>query len=154
MRMALKPWVLSGLFKREQRQYYTKFARAKLHAMRSRDESKEAADLSWVSERFLSPLRGLIEREIPVLFIYGTGSESYREFVRAQSGALGDLLRSASRPVEVVTFPGEIHGFSDLSSQQQVIDAVEGWASGLFLRGTDGAPTISARVNEGDEERA
>lgn len=155
MRMAFRPWVLAGLFKREQRQFYTKFARAKLHAMRTHDDSKEAADLSWVSDRFLLPLEELIERGIPILFVYGTGSESYREFRRAQSGRLGELLAAARQPVDVVTLPGEIHGFSDLLSQQRVIDAVEEWASSLFLdTPTAAVPATATTVQEGDEERA
>lgn len=132
LRIALRPWVLAGVFKREQRAYYAKFVRAKLHAMRSRDESREATDLSWVSDRFLSPLRRLIEREIPILIVYGEDSESLRELRRAQSGPLGEVLRSARRPVEVVTLPGQIHGFSDLRSQQRVIDSIVEWSAGLF----------------------
>lgn len=151
LRMAFKPWVLAGMFKREQRAYYAKFLRAKLHAMRSHDESREAADLSWVSDRFISPLRRLIDREIPVLIVYGDDSESYREFRRAQSETLGELLRSAGDRIEVVTLPGQIHGFSDLLSQQRVIDAVESWATRMF---GDSRTEASAEVTEGGEERA
>jgi pimeloyl-ACP methyl ester carboxylesterase len=132
-RMALRPWVLAGLFKREQRAYYAKFVRAKIHAMRSHDEAREELDLSWVSDRFLSPLRGLAERGIPVLFVYGDDSESYREFRRAEAGELGAILQAAGERVQVLTLPGQIHGFSDLLSQQRVIDAVEGWAARLTV---------------------
>lgn len=132
LRAALKPWVIAGLFKREQRAYYAKFIRAKLRAATSKAEQREATDLSWVSNLFLDALERLIERRIPVLLIYGEGSESYREFGRAKGGRLGELLRSAGPLVEVRAVRGEIHGFSDLVSQQRVIDGIVQWAFGLF----------------------
>ncbi len=132
LRAAVKPWVLAGLFKAEQRAYYAKYVKAKIHAAKSRDEQKEATDLSWVSEHFLATMRQLIDRRVPVLLIYGEGSENYREFRRAQSGKLGALMGSAGTLIETVTLPGQIHGFSDLLSQQRVIDTIEGWACSLF----------------------
>jgi pimeloyl-ACP methyl ester carboxylesterase len=139
MRVALRPWVLAGLFKKEQRAYYAKFVKAKVHAARSRDESREEADLSWVSEHYLGTLQRLVDRGIPVLLVYGDGSENYREFLRAQTGRLGELLSSAGAGIETVTLPGQIHGFSDLLSQQRVIDTIERWATALFADG-DGRP--------------
>jgi pimeloyl-ACP methyl ester carboxylesterase len=139
MRVALRPWVLAGLLKKEQRAYYAKFVKAKLHAARTKDESREETDLSWVSEDYLGTLQRLVDRGVPVLLVYGDGSENYREFLRAQTGRLGELMSSAGDGIEIVTLPGQIHGFSDLLSQQRVIDTIEGWATGLFADG-DGPP--------------
>ena len=145
-KIAIRPSVLTGLFKRERRAYYAKFL-AKLHAAKSRDVEREARDLSWVSAHFLDPLQQFAERGIPVLIVYGDGSENYREFLRARSGRLGGVLRSAGSMIEVVTLPGHIHGFSDLLSQQRVLDTVEGWATGIF-------GDARREVSVGGEERA
>ena len=142
-RLALKPWVLAGLFKKEQRAYYAKFVKAKLHAARTKDEAREATDLSWVSPFFLETLQRLGDRRVPVLLVYGDGSENYREFRRAQAGRLGQVLGSAGT-IDIVTLPGQIHGFSDLLSQQRVIDTIEEWASGLF----EGTPPSASKDGE------
>lgn len=132
LRIAIKPWVLAGVFKRERRAYYAKFVKAKFRAATSKKEEREARDLSWVSDDFLDRLQRLVDGRVPVLLVYGEGTENWREFQRAQSGRLGELLRAAGPTVELVTFPGQIHGFSDLLSQQRVIDSIVDWSAGLF----------------------
>lgn len=132
LRAAMKPWVLAGLFKKEQRAYYWKFMKAKLRAVWKREESAEATDLTWVSQPALDDLERLVKRRIPVLLIYGEEGESYREVLRARAGRLGELMRAAGSRLEIAALPGQIHSFSDLASQQRVIDRIEDWSAGLF----------------------
>ena len=139
--MALRPWVLLGLFRREDRAYYRKAVRAKLRSLRGRRHRPPAGrGHSWVDTTVLDAIGSLLQRGTRLLFIYGDSGENYRDFQAANSGPLGKLLRDAASQVEVRTTPGQLHGFSDLPSQERVIELIADWARDVVApRGSDAA---------------
>lgn len=137
--MALRPWVLVGLFRREDRAYYRKAVRAKLRSLRGKRHRPPAGQgQSWVDASVLDAIASLLQRGSRVLFIYGDDGENYRDFLSANSGSLGEMLRDAGSQVEVRTTPGHLHGFSDLPSQERVIELIADWARDVVAsRGSD-----------------
>lgn len=85
------------------------------------------ARLVPISPLFLEPLEALVEREVPILFIYGEEDDFYQEFLRAKAGKLGKILARGNGSVDVRTLPGEVHGFARTRAQGPVIDVVSEW---------------------------
>lgn len=90
---------------------------------RTRDEHP------WVSGRFLEGVASLVERGIPMLFLYGTDDESYPDFEEARRGRLGEILQRASGSVEIAVVPGQVHGFTQTDTQSVIVSTVGSWIS-------------------------
>lgn len=126
---ALHPGALLGPDKKLTVRRYARFVRsgARIVLRRARDRLRgREGGLSWVSARFLGPLRTVAERGVPVLLLYGTDDEEYEDFRTALEGGLRDILDGFSS-VEVATLEGEVHGFTRLASQGPTMDLVTGW---------------------------
>jgi pimeloyl-ACP methyl ester carboxylesterase len=127
VRRAFRPSVIRGLFHGKGKSY-RKIASAKLRKVSrpraSRGNPGGPAD--EVSRSFLGPLSALEHRKAPLLFIFGTEDDLFKEFDRAFPTRGGRGLREAQH-VEVVELPGEVHGFKSLTVQDAVIDCVASW---------------------------
>jgi alpha/beta superfamily hydrolase len=137
--------VIRGLFDRRHRHVYQKYARAKLRkvsARLSRRNHRRSADapdgLGLASPHFLTPLASLVERGVPVLFVFGTSEGHRKEFDRAMAGRLGEIVQRAGPSIEVEMLPGRVHGFRSSVLQDAVIDVIGNWLGRLD------APTSSA----------
>jgi pimeloyl-ACP methyl ester carboxylesterase len=91
-----------------------------------------------ISPSFIAGVSSLLNRGIPILFIYGEGEDYYEEFQEASSGRLGETLRRAGSGVDVRTLPGTVHGLTRLDVQDDVLALVKEWAVGLGVRRPDG----------------
>jgi pimeloyl-ACP methyl ester carboxylesterase len=131
LRRALRPETLRGFLDANHRRVYWRYAKAKWRqAKRGRESEK------WISPAFLEPLRAAIERGTRILFLYGTEDGYYGDFQRALDGEVGRLLAQASDRVEVVTVPGQVHGFTRLAAQQAVLGVVSDWLVGQHESGS------------------
>jgi pimeloyl-ACP methyl ester carboxylesterase len=90
-------------------------------------------DAMWISSKFVRPLRGLVNRKVPLLFLYGTEEDFYREFDRArqQEGPLQQILTAADGTLEVQTIEGVVHGFTTLNIQEAVLERAQAWIERL-----------------------
>jgi pimeloyl-ACP methyl ester carboxylesterase len=125
--------VLRGFLRREKRRAYVRVAKARVRQL--------ARKLRWgrrsdgASPKFIDPLVTLLERRIPVLFLFGEEDYAYEAFLRAKEGRLGRLLEKAGPLVQVAVLPGRIHAFPTTRCQDEVIQRITQW---LIDRPTDG----------------
>jgi dienelactone hydrolase len=127
--VALHPRRLLGEKEKVTLRRYLRFAgsgtRVLLRRLRDRLPGQRG-ELSWVSGRFLDPLSSLAEQGVPVLLLYGTEDDEYRDFELAQAGRLGEIM--ARWPtVEVRSLVGQVHGFTQLDSQGPTSDLIVDW---------------------------
>ncbi|MDQ3974585.1 MAG: alpha/beta fold hydrolase [Actinomycetota bacterium] len=128
---ALRPQVWKGLVNRKRRGAYGRIIRAKARDLvgqgRGRVNGTPPQKFSWVSPNFLRPLQRLVEREIPVLIVYGTTDDFYDDFNRGLSKGLGELLAQAGDLITLILVEGTVHGLGSLEIQDAVAAAVERW---------------------------
>jgi pimeloyl-ACP methyl ester carboxylesterase len=128
-RRAVSAKGLSGLLKANRRRTYARLIREKLRIGNGRS-GRRAADRQAryaISPRFLDPLRDLLERGLPVLFVYGDRDDFSREFDRAAATSrLGEGLRGGGN-VASRTLSGTVHGFTDSEVAETVFDTVTEW---------------------------
>jgi pimeloyl-ACP methyl ester carboxylesterase len=132
-RKALNPRNLRRVLNPRRRRRYAAMAKERLGQASGR--IRPGADDHWVSQPFLRDLRNVIQRGIPTLFLYGEDDDFYREFQRARSGRLGQLLGSAPNLVDVRTLSGPMHDYRDAERQREMQDLVTDW---ILIR--DGHP--------------
>lgn len=130
---AMRPRTLRGLFDRRSRRAYVKHARAKLRVIVGRfshlvPRSKPQRVRSAVSPHFLRPLERLVQRRVPVLFVYGSDEDYYQEWLVASSNELAGILERAGSLIQVVTVPGRIHGLPRVTVQDAVVELILDWA--------------------------
>jgi pimeloyl-ACP methyl ester carboxylesterase len=127
--LALHPRRLLGAKERVTPRRYLRFVRSGtrviLRRLRNR-LARKAGELAWVSRRFLDPLSSLAKQGIPVLLLYGTEDDEYRDFELARAGRLGEIM-TRWPTVEVRTLVGQVHGFTQLDSQEATMDVVVDW---------------------------
>ncbi len=82
-------------------------------------------------------LVGAYERGASILLVFGEDDSQVAEFERLRSGELAPWFADAGDRVEVVTAPGDLHGFASLESQARTIAAIRTWMARL----TPGAPS-------------
>jgi dienelactone hydrolase len=139
---------LRGMIDRNRRLVYREFVRAKGRELSSRlrgtATSKAPGFEEDASQKFLVPFNTLVEREVPVLFVFGTGETNYYEaFERAKQGALGTTLDRAGPRVEATVFQGRVHGHMEVALQQPTIDLVSDWCSRLGMLNEGGKVSAS-----------
>lgn len=135
VRRLFQPRVLKKLVDPRHRATYIRAARAKARVLASRIGRRATtaapavpAAGPAVSPRFLEPLSRLMERGVPVQFVYGIDDDFYADFKRArQHGPLGDLLARHRALVEVVEIPGLVRGYVETEAQDAIIGAVRRW---------------------------
>jgi len=137
VRSALRPQVLVGLFDARRRRSYSRLAKAKLHALARGSGGKGSAEGS-ASPNFLQPLSQLVERRIPVLFVYGTDDMAYEAFRGALDGRLGELVARSESRIQVETVPGLLDGFPQIEAQDRCLTIVREW---IASHGGGGTPT-------------
>jgi pimeloyl-ACP methyl ester carboxylesterase len=127
--------VIRGLFTHKTRQRYWFIVKTKSRALidqgRKRMREGKQDELSWVSSNFIEPLARLAERKVPVFFLQGTEDPSYDDWVKAAKGRLAGILQRGGPAIEMETWPGMLHGFPSLDSQQVTIDSVTAWLTRL-----------------------
>jgi dienelactone hydrolase len=82
-------------------------------------------------------LEHVIDRKLPLLFLYGADDPSYQEFLLARQDALRDLFARASSVEVAASIPGELHAFRDVSAQELFLSTARRW---IFDLGTPGRP--------------
>lgn len=132
-RTALQPRILAGLFRADHRRAYARIARAKLRHLRRARRNRHGTGSVGASERFLTPLAALEDRDIPTLLVYGTDDGLWHDFARAREGALGELLEHATS-VSVETLPGKVHAFTNIPNQDAVLGRLTRWLTDLPSR--------------------
>ena len=81
-----------------------------------------------VSPRFTKPLSQVLDRGVPLDFVFGSrDSERRGEFDDARQGRLGEILGDAGPLVSISVVSGSLAGIPDLEAQVGVIDHIEGW---------------------------
>ncbi len=83
--------------------------------------------LTWVSGPVVQWLRLSVQRGVPLLFLYGTGEQYYREFLSASAGTVGSLLREAGSRVEIHVVDGPVHDLTTLAVQESLISRIQTW---------------------------
>lgn len=131
---AARARVLRRLLDRRWREAYLRVLRVKarsvvgrLRAGRRPDEIPDG--LGWMSPKFVIPLRHLVGRRVPLLFLYGSEDEYYREFQRALVEGLDRLIGQADGALEIRTVEGVLHGFTTLEMQEAAIGQAFDWIS-------------------------
>jgi alpha/beta superfamily hydrolase len=132
-RKALRPHVLLGLFRAEHRRAYLRVLSRKWRRWQRRhDEGRPASGrFEWVSPILLEQLRSLVEREIPVLLVFGADDDFFQDFQRGCQGPLGDLMNAAGDLIAVRVVPGKTHGLGSTAVQEAVVDELEQWLAKL-----------------------
>jgi alpha/beta superfamily hydrolase len=103
-----------------------------------RGASPEEAAPDWVSHRFLAQLDTVLDRELPVLFVYGRDDPYGKDFDAARTGPLGQTLEDAGDRIRVEVVPGRVHGVTSHETQEAVLAAIIDWA------GTDLLDSLNA----------
>jgi pimeloyl-ACP methyl ester carboxylesterase len=136
--LALRPAVFKGWFDPTTRSVYLKGARTKWrHATRRFRPSaaEQAARQRDRHRRQLDRMSGELvlasERGADILFVLGEDDWQMAGFERMRTGDLAAWFADAGERVQVVTSPGDLHGFASLESQQRTIDAVCSWMARL-----------------------
>lgn len=126
-RHALRPRAVRGLFDPRKRRTYARITRAAWRSLTAGKGKDGGDDGSAASPHFVDTLTYVAQRSVPTLLIYGTDEDLWRDFDRARSGRVGEVLAAASGTVELMRLPGEVHGFKSVGVQDRVIDEVSGW---------------------------
>ena len=124
---------LRGFLKRDKRRAYVRVAKARVRQLARKLRWRRRYD--GASPKFIDPLVTLLERRIPVLFLFGEEDYAYEAFLRAKEGRLGRLLEKAGPLVQVAVLPGRIHAFPTTRCQDEVIERITQW---LIDRPADG----------------
>lgn len=131
LRKAFTLETLRGLGDPVARRAYFRIAKAKvaylLRRLRRRPQGTD--DVSWVTGRFLAPLERVVDRGVPVRFVYGT-TDGIGDFERAKAGRLGELLR---RPgVGWTILEGKVHAAGTrVATQREIVELIDEWARRL-----------------------
>lgn len=131
---AFRPRTIRGLFDRRSRRIFRKHARAKVRHLRDRIarllpwSAASPGAVSGVSPRLVETLDRLVERRVPVLFVYGSEEDYYREFLTACDNELEGTLAAAGSLIRVETVPGRVHGLASVPVQDAIVELILGWA--------------------------
>jgi pimeloyl-ACP methyl ester carboxylesterase len=131
-RRTLRLHTLRGFLDPRRRASYALIVRAKVRALRNRlarssATAPDAPGMDGVSRSLITSFENLVERQVPVLFLYGTDDRAYGEFQHARSGRLGQLIERGGSRVEVRTIAGTVTGFAYVDIQDTVISNIDDW---------------------------
>jgi pimeloyl-ACP methyl ester carboxylesterase len=117
---------IKGFLDPKRRRVYRTVLLARLR--RSLGSQRKGSNEERASALFWSPLEVLVDRRIPILFIFGDhDDDTYVEFEHAKKGKLGEILHRAGDLVEVRVLPGKVHGLRKLRIQDAVVEEVTAW---------------------------
>jgi pimeloyl-ACP methyl ester carboxylesterase len=151
-RKALNPIVIRGLFDHNLRHSYARVLGAKWRSSKRRVIPQRIVhDTTPKDDALLNPvvsdsLSAVLEREVPLLFVYGEEDGYYKAFMAARAGKLGALLAAARGHVDLVMLPGQIQSFATVDAQEASITAVRTW-----VRDVVGGTTEQASVQVGSK---
>jgi hypothetical protein len=139
---ALRPRVWRNLLVPKTRESYlrsrhvyrrTATMKARMILNRLRGRGPAATDTTGhdFSPLFLSQFRALMRRRVPLLMLYGTEENFYRDYRQACEGPLKDLIAQKHDAYEVQTVEGTIHGFTTLEAQDAVLERTVAWIGRL-----------------------
>lgn len=131
--MVFRPRTIRWLFDRRTRRQGSHLrSKAKLVASRlSLPGAKmPSIEIGRVSSDLIRILDRLIDRRVPVLFVYGDSEEYYEEFQAASSNGLRGVLERAGSLFTVQTVPGKVHGLAKVDAQNAVTELLLEWARG------------------------
>jgi hypothetical protein len=92
----------------------------------------EAFDLLPPRDTFVGDVRGLLERDVRLCFVYSVESPAYFNYLTALRPRVRPFLRSGE--ARLVTFDRTDHVFSPHAVQDGVVAAVRAWAEGFSAR--------------------
>jgi pimeloyl-ACP methyl ester carboxylesterase len=146
IRRALSPKALRAWRDAAARRTYLRFLKVKTRMLWRLPArfARRGADDSWVSRALLEPIQALARRRVPVLLIFGTRDYHYDDFLIAQPGRLGKVLKGAPL-TELVVLEGPVHGFPKIDVQKRVLDVIHDWIERVVPRSDDGAEDASER---------
>lgn len=138
LREGIRPSAIRGWFQPATRRVYLKFLRLKWQALKRRivpervttpDEGskRRAAASANDVERLVAQIAALVDRGVEVLFLFGDQDASYEQFLAAQDGPLGELVTRPEPGITVEVVPGDLTGYSSLTSQRAFLDRVTAW---------------------------
>jgi alpha/beta superfamily hydrolase len=132
MRKAASPHVVAGLFRAKNRQAYRRILTKRRQRSRAaRAEGGPAPDRSTrVSPILLRQLESLVDREIPVLLIFGEQDWFYEDFRRALGGRFRTVLDRAGDLIQLRIVPGKTHGLTTTAVQDAVVAELHDWLGG------------------------
>lgn len=81
----------------------------------------------WVSRGFLRQVTHLVDRDIPLAFVYGAAEEDSTDFAAAKEGRLGDVIARGGR-VEEYVLEGRVHNLGRVDVQDQLVEMMVGFA--------------------------
>jgi pimeloyl-ACP methyl ester carboxylesterase len=131
VRRALQPRVVKGLLDPRKRRTYGRIARAAWRDLSVGRKDPDGRAEAGASQLFIAGVEQLVHGSVPTLFVHGEDDDLWRDFDRARSGRLGDLIAAGSQSIEVLTLPGEVHGYKSVRIQDAVIEGVGGWLDRL-----------------------
>lgn len=122
-RQALRRKTLRGLRDRDVRRMYAEALRHKLR--RTFRGSASTDGESEVSPVMLGHLTTLIERRVPLLFLYGERDSAYKEFLAAPR--VRRMLEEAGDTVEVRIIPDILHGWVSIPAGETAVELMTEW---------------------------
>ena len=135
VRPGLQPRTLVGLLDRRRRRWHfrvlyygiRKWARRPLSLF----DNRYRAEMDWISLSVERWLRRAVTNRVPLLFLYGTDEDHYKEFRQAQEGAIGALLAQAREYAQVCTLDGPVHDLTTIWVQEAIMARIHEWIEGV-----------------------
>jgi pimeloyl-ACP methyl ester carboxylesterase len=123
--------VLTRILRADRRREYAQVARKKARWAldTTQDTREQRADFHWVSPSIVDQLSGLVDRDVPVLLLFGDEDDFYADFQRGLPGPVGRVLDRAGELVTLSLVPGKVHGLATSWGQEAVLDRVDEWLS-------------------------
>lgn len=125
VRQALRRKTLRDLRDRDVRRMYVEAVRHKLRRILRRPSVND--EPSTISPQLLRSLTPLLERRVPILFIYGEDDAAYKEFLEARQGGFDRLLQQAGDAVEIRVVPGVLHGWASIPAGEAAVGLMTEW---------------------------
>ena len=144
LRRGLSTRVLGGLRDPAKRRRYLHHARGKLRRLaRPAADGGRRQGVDWVSPLVLDALDDLVQRRVPVLFLFGERDSYYDDFQRGRAGRLGTILEEAGDLVTVVEVEDRFFALTQTDMRRLTLDAIEPWLASARA-GSASTPTGSA----------
>lgn len=87
----------------------------------------EGADALPLAQGFVRDFDAFVRSRARVLFLYGEQDAEYQSFRIVEQELLPQLPAEVRERVEVVVWPGEVHGFLEVPRQREGLEKVMGW---------------------------
>lgn len=144
IRRSMRVRHLKGLLSSKQRRLAKDLVLEKSRALTARRSEGSTSESRYrISANFTSGLECMRRRRAPTLVVYGQEEDLFKEFSRERA-ALADTLDDPNARIEVVTVPGNLHGFTELAGQDRVLDLMVEWITRLGSDDTSPRPVPEA----------